>query len=219
MPDRDESRKMLTRKLIKSDDSNQIVDKISQKRIKRESSNTTNKLTARMTGRQLKGYEFQTNTKINMTSLLLTSKLVLKKMQGKRMFNATMKAQSSETRQNVSVINRFIIKDISNRSVAQLNSKALNNVKDSTVSSERPILRRYRSPGRNPCVKRMKLTYYSSVKRIFPEFKCHRASFFCSSKLGSLGRCMPLKKFYPSIDKILTTGCKCKERLKRRCLP
>ena len=62
----------------------------------------------------------------------------------------------------------------------------------------------------NPCVKQIIKIYHSKLQRVLTKVKCHRASFYCSPVAGGLGRCMPLKTFYASISKVLTTGCKCR---------
>ena len=237
----DESRIMQTRKIVKRDDSNQISDKIRYRWMKRDNSDTNisktsatmNKLiaTKNTTRRRFEGHDFQSDTKINLTSLFLASGLVQKNLtQERRVFTAAARAvKGQNVLGNASVMNRFSVEDRKNSSSAQMNFEVQHNLNQSkSVVAVSSVSRKHqiqggslrssglawnRTSGRNgenPCVKQITKTYHSALKRTFTEFVCYRASFYCSPKLGGLGRCIPVKRFYPSINKVLTTACKCK---------
>lgn len=77
-----------------------------------------------------------------------------------------------------------------------------------SMSGKQPIILQ-RSPGMNPCVKKIVKTFNNKLQIVLTEYKCRRATFYCSPKLSGLGRCTPVKTFYANINKVLTTGCKC----------
>ena len=71
-----------------------------------------------------------------------------------------------------------------------------------------PTTKRWRR-GMNPCVRKIVKTYYSNLKTVLTEYKCRRATFYCSPTGIGLGRCESVKTYYPSINKVLTTSCRC----------
>ena len=79
---------------------------------------------------------------------------------------------------------------------------------NSSRGSNTPTTKRWRR-GMNPCVRKIVKTYYSNLKTVLTEYKCRRATFYCSPTGIGLGRCESVKTYYPSINKVLTTSCRC----------
>ena len=78
------------------------------------------------------------------------------------------------------------------------------------LSLKRRVLNSTLNAGIVKTVKIVK-TYYGKLDRVFTEYKCHRATFYCSPTFGGLGRCVAVKTFYVNINKVLTTACKCRD--------
>lgn len=167
---------------------------------------------------RLKGHRFP-DAKTNSTSLY-------KRLRERRALNSSKatEAQTDKSLQNSSVIN--IHKDRKNLStVSEQMQKPKCNDFNIAVNSSLPCVRKLRRRSQqtflawnntfgrrewNPCVKKIVKIYHSKLQRVLTKVTCHRASFYCTPMAGGLGRCMPLKTFYASINKVLTTGCKCR---------
>lgn len=232
MREADDSRIMLTRKIIKRDEFKQNARYLDDNGMRTEGSNrANNSTTLAIVGKLMASYDrvrkrtrkynFRTaaDTKINMARSFLL-------LQNASMLNVTKTA--SGDRSNGAMANiSFIDSRIENRNNRSSGQTVRDNVnkKDKLViafsSIEHRIHRRSigkffpwnRFAGRkgmNPCVKRIIKTYHSKLRRILTECKCRRATYYCSPTPGGLGRCMAVKTFYPSINKVLTTACKCK---------
>jgi len=179
------------------------------------------------TRRRTKAYNFQRETKKNTTSRFLSYELELKRIVLNATNYETLKGHGDKiTVDNAPFTNRLKHRYKLSDWGKQIKSKVEHNVLESKVviaakPTEHQIQRRSsitfsvssrfsRRKGMNPCVKRIVKIYYGKLNKVLTDCKCRRASFYCSPKLGGLGRCMPVKTFYPSINEILTTACKCR---------
>lgn len=148
-------------------------------------------------------------------------------MQSRKTTSNTKRELRNKNPKDASALNN--IRNTSNLSYKQRNSKVLDRVnksnlylKSNSSSSEPQVKRRssghflawnpsYGRDGMNPCVKRVRKTYRSELNTILTDFVCRRASFYCSPKSGGAGKCMPLRAFITRINKVLTTGCTCRD--------
>jgi len=230
---------MLTRKIMRRDEFNQNARQIHDERLtEAESLNQANNSTASAMGgklmanksktrRRTEGYNFQRKTKKNMTSPYLSYELELKRIVLNATNYETLKGHGDKiTVDNAPFTNRLKHRYRLSDWGKEIKSKVKHNVRESKVvlaakPTEHQVQRRSsitfsassrfaRRKGMNPCVKRIVKIYYGKLNRVLTDCKCRRASFYCSPKLGGLGRCMPVKTFYPSINEILTTACKCR---------
>ena len=135
------------------------------------------------TTRRTKRHDLQTGAKRNTTSSFLASQFVMERS----VSNATKTAPKNE-----------------NASLNTLDNRNTNSSRGSYI----PTTNRWRR-GMNPCVRKIVKTYYSNLKTVLTEYKCRRATFYCSPTGIGLGRCESVKTYYPSINKILTTSCRC----------
>ena len=182
------------------------------------------KLMARRNNRRVNRKDFRIDTeKLIMSIPFNGKKLSLKR----RVLNSTLNTgKTGKILRNSSFITMF--ENRNDHPSEQMRSKfpvkvpknKLLDVANSSVSSVKKLQRR--SPGsflpwnshdgrngRNPCVRKIVKTYYGKLDRVFTEYKCHRATFYCSPTFGGLGRCIAVKTFYVNINKVLTTACKC----------
>ena len=177
----DKSRLMQT-KITKRDDEN-------ARNIREVNTSTASaaveKLMARIntTTRRTKRHDLQTGAKRKTTSSFLASQFVMERS----VSNASKTAPKNE-----------------NASLNTLDNRNTNSSRGTYI----PTTRRWRR-GMNPCVRKIVKTYYSNLKTVLTEYKCRRATFYCSPTGIGLGRCESVKTYYPSINKILTTSCRC----------
>ena len=176
MREADESRIMVTRKIIKRDKSNQNASHLGDNKMKTEGSNVT---------KTVKG-----NSNITQKNASFIESL----------FKRNNHSGGQMVPDNVNKTDKLVIavSSIEHQFHRRSNGKFL---------PWNPFAGRKRM---NPCVKRIIKTYHSKLRRILTECKCRRATYYCSPTPGGLGRCMAVKTFYPSINKVLTTACKCK---------
>lgn len=185
------------------------------------------KLMARRNNTRVHRKDFRIDTKFNTSNSFNGKKLSLKR----RVLNFTLNTEEAKTGKilrNSSFITMFESRN--DHPSEQMRSKfpdkvhktKLLDVADSSFSSVKKLQRRspgsflpwnshYRRNGRNPCVRKIVKTYYGKLERVFTEYKCHRATFYCSPTLGGLGRCIAVKTFYVNINKVMTTACKCRD--------
>ena len=177
----DKSRLMQT-KITKRDDEN-------ARNIREVNTSTASaaveKLMARIntTTRRTKRHDLPTGAKRKTTSSFLASQFVMERS----VSNASKTAPKNE-----------------NASLNTLDNRNTNSSRGTYI----PTTRRWRR-GMNPCVRKIVKTYYSNLKTVLTEYKCRRATFYCSPTGIGLGRCESVKTYYPSINKILTTSCRC----------
>jgi len=151
-------------------------------------------------------------------------------MQPRKTTSKTKRELRNKNPKDASALNN--IRNSSSLSYTQRNSKVLDrldranksklHLKSNSSSSKPQVKRRssghfltwnrsYGRDGMNPCVKRIRKTYHSELNTILTDFVCRRASLYCSPKSGGAGKCMPLRAFITRINKVLTTGCTCRD--------
>lgn len=224
--------KMTKREELKQN-SRQILDGGSKSEDPSRVNNSTtsgtafDKLMARRNNRRVNRKDFRIDTKFSKSNSFIGKKLSLKR----GVLNPTLKSEDAKTSKilrNSSFITMF--ENRNDRPSEQMRSKfpvkvyknKLLDVADSSISRVKKLQRRspgsflpwnshYGRNGRNPCVRKIVKTYYGKLDRVFTEYKCHRATFYCSPTFGGLGRCVAVKTFYVNISKVLTTACKCRD--------